>query len=231
MDRELEQQYTQARFAQISHVSRHVLFAKLIYGCFVCLQHFKGTLGLQRNLIYQLALLAHYVAIWMQEQRPAHYKYHSSLSIAFFCMFMINGKSAYPDVATESMALMIGCQSAFYLAAAFLTYKWLYFAFGNAILTLLIILYYVQEFGLRLYSLAPSMIISSITCCAVAYFVELHDKKKFLDRIKIEGLQNDLNMIVQHFPEGVMIFERSAPDNVKLYNDQFVKLFQKKERE
>ena len=139
-----------------------------------------------------------------------------------FCSFTINNQSAYPDVPTESMALMIGCCSAFYLASAFLTYKWLYFMVGNVISTLLIIYYYVGEFSLSMYSLAPSLIICSITCCSVAYFVELHDKKEFLDKKKIERLQNDLKKVLQQLPEGVMIFERFEPDNIKLCNDQFI---------
>ena len=117
---------------------------------------------------------------------------------------------------------MIGCCSAFYLASAFLTYKWLYFMVGNVISTLLIIYYYVGEFSLSMYSLAPSLIICSITCCSVAYFVELHDKKEFLDKKKIERLQNDLKKVLQQLPEGVMIFERFEPDNIKLCNDQFI---------
>ena len=185
------------RYSQISYVSKHILFAKLIYGCFVNYQYFKGQLGLQRNLIYQLALLAHYITIRMHEGNPSHYKFHSSLSMLFFVSFTINDQSAFPDVPTESMALMIGCCSAFYLASAFLTYKWLYFMVGNFVSTLLIIYFYVNQFGLSMYSLAPSLIISSVTCCSVAYFVELHDKKEFLDKKKIERLQNDLKKVLQ----------------------------------
>ena len=51
-DKDLEEQYTQIRYPQISYVSKHILFAKLIYGLFVNLQYFKGTVGFQRNLIY-----------------------------------------------------------------------------------------------------------------------------------------------------------------------------------
>lgn len=103
-----------------------------------------------------------------------------------FCSFTINDHSAYPNLSSESMALMIGCSSAFYLASAFLTYKWLYFLIGNLVSTLLILFYFVEELGLSYYSLGPSLLISSFTCCLVAYFVELNDKKEFLDRKRIE---------------------------------------------
>ena len=169
-------------------MSKHILFAKLIYGCFVNFQFFKGTIGFQRNIIYQLALLAHYITIKMQETNPYYFKFHASLSMLLFCSFTINDQTAFPDGPTESMALMIGCCSAFYLASAFLTYQWIYFMVGNVTSTILIIFYFVNEFGLSMYSLAPSLIISSITCCSVAYFVELHDKKQFLDKMKIKGL-------------------------------------------
>ena len=132
---------------------------------------------------------------------------------------MINDASAYPEVASESMALMIGFCSALYLAAAFLTYRWLFFLFGNVFSTILVIIYFVREFNLSMFSLAPSLVISSVTCCSVAYFVECQDKLQFLDKKRIEGMQQDLKKVVQHLPEGVMIFETAEPDNVKLFND------------
>ena len=62
-DGELEREYMKQRLRQISYVSWRVLFAKFIYGCFVCYQYLNGTLGFQRNFIYQLALVAHYACI------------------------------------------------------------------------------------------------------------------------------------------------------------------------
>ena len=96
--------------------------AKTIYGMFVVFQSLKGDIGWQRSLIYQMANLCHFFFIKMLEIYPQYQKYHASMSVFMFCTFVVNQPKLYSNSSTESIALMIGFQSAMYLASAFLPY-------------------------------------------------------------------------------------------------------------
>lgn len=224
-DNELAEEYKKRRFPQINEISSVIAYAKTIYGFFVMWQYVQGKIGGKRPLVYQTSNIIHYLSIHFFKMYPQYQKYHSSFTVFMFCSFVSNEASVYGDKTTESMALMVGYNSAVYLASAFLTYQWYYFTVGNVISTMIVIYYYCVNFNLSLNKLAPSLIISCIASSIVSYYVELWDKKEFLEMKKTEQLQNDLKKVLQVLPEGVMIYQRFDNPHIKLWNNEFVKLF------
>ena len=57
-----------------------------------------------------------------------------------------------------------------------------------------------------------------------SFFLELKDKKEFLDIIKTDLMQSDLQKILTVLPEGVLIFKRFRNPYIIYWNNQFEKL-------
>lgn len=64
-----------------------------------------------------------------------------------------------------------------------------------------------------------------LACVFVAYHVELTDKTEFLEMKQTEYLQKDLKKVLQVLPEGVIIYQRFENQHIKLWNNEFLKLF------
>lgn len=130
-------------------MSRLIAYAKATYGMFIILQYIKGCVGWKRPFVYQFFTFIHYLMILFCEQYPQYQRYHASFCVFTYCSFVSNESSLYMDQYTESTALIIGYIASSNLSSAFLIHEWLYFSIGNIISTLLIVYYYVANFGLH----------------------------------------------------------------------------------
>jgi hypothetical protein len=68
------------------------------------------------------------------------------------------------------------------------------------------------------------MILTVISCGMNSYFLELKDKKEFLDIVKTDLMQSDLQKILTALPDGVLIFKRFRNPYIIYWNNQFEKL-------
>ena len=63
-----------------------------------------------------------------------------------------------------------------------------------------------------------------ISCGMNSFFLELKDKKEFLDIIKTDLMQADLQKVLTVLPEGVLIFKRFRNPHIIYWNKQLERL-------
>jgi len=113
--------------------------------------------------------------------------FHSVVSVFLFTTLTVIDKSFY-KLYSEIMAILIGYISANFLASAFLTYGWFYFAIGNMMTATFVCHQCHYNFKLEFFKLGPSLLMMTITCCIIAYFSEYKDKMEFLEMKQTEIL-------------------------------------------
>jgi hypothetical protein len=82
----------------------------------------------------------------------------------------------------------------------------------------------VQGFNYRLDKIIFGMGLTVISCALNSFFLEMKDKKEFLDIIKTDLMQSDLQKVLNVLPEGVLIFKRFRNPYIIYWNQQLEKL-------
>lgn len=85
-------------------------------------------------------------------------------------------------------------------------------------------MYFVNGLGYQLDKIIFGMGLTVISCGMNSFFLELKDKKEFLDIIKTDLMQSDLQKVLTVLPEGVLIFKRFKNPHIIYWNKQLEKL-------
>ena len=184
---------------------------------------FTEGVTIQRPAQYFLSSLLNYVMIPITEWKPALQPILAPLSGISFASFAINEPSLYLKK-SDHLSLITGFVSISYLTSQFLSVNWIVTFIGQTIGTVIATYYFVDGFGYKLEKIVFGMALTVISCCLNSFFLEMKDKKEFLDVIKTDLMQSDLQKILTVLPEGVLIFKRFRNPFIIYWNDHFEKL-------
>jgi hypothetical protein len=79
----------------------------------------------------------------------------------------------------------------------------------------------VHNLGYKLEKIIFGMALTVISCGMNSFFLEMKDKKEFLDIIKTDLMQSDLQKILTVLPEGILIFKRFRNPFIIYWNEHF----------
>ena len=102
--------------------------------------------------------------------------------------------------------------------------SWINTTFGHIIATIIATQYFVSGLEYHLEKIIFGMIMAVISCSLNSYLLEFKDKKEFLETVKIDLQQADLQKILTNLPEGVLIFKRFRNPYIIYWNNEFQKL-------
>ena len=80
--------------------------------------------------------------------------------------------------------------------------------------------FFVQGFGYKLDKLVMGMGLMVVACSMNTFFLELKDKKEFLDIVKTDLMMSDLQKVLTVLPEGIFIFKRFRNPYIIYWNNQ-----------
>lgn len=107
------------------------------------------------------------------------------VSVISFSSFVINDSNLYLKK-SDHLSLLTGFVSISYLTSQFLSINWIYTVIGQTIATVIVTMYFVNGFGYQLDKIIFGMGLTVISCAMNSFFLELKDKKEFLDIIKTD---------------------------------------------
>lgn len=65
--------------------------------------------------------------------------------------------------------------------------------------------YFGDHFGYNKLQLSAVLALHIVSCSLMSFTFEIKDKKEFIERCKNERLQNDLKLVLNQIPEGVIV--------------------------
>ena len=142
-----------------------------------------------------------------------------------FITFILHEPEVFP-LCAEHLALMIGFIGLSFMASTFLSASWIHTTLAQAMCSA-IVLHFYGNGGLKHNParIAPALAVACIGCGFNSYFVELNEKKEFLENLHNSNLQRDLKKVLQTLPEAVMIYKKHENPHIKLWNKELERLF------
>jgi hypothetical protein len=108
-----------------------------------------------------------------------------------FVSFSFLDPKLYPHQ-SEHLALITGFVSISYLTTQFLSINWIFTVLGQLLATGAAIDFFVKGLGYRFDKIGFGMCLTVLASGMNCYFLELKDKKEFLDMINTDLMQSDL---------------------------------------
>ena len=102
--------------------------------------------------------------------------------------------------------------------------NWICTVIGQFVATVIATNFFVNGFGYQFDKIIFGMGLTVISCGMNSFFLELKDKKEFLDIIKTDLMQSDLQKVLTVLPEGVLIFKRFRNPHIIYWNKQLESL-------
>lgn len=127
----------------------------------------------------------------LTEWKPQYQSLLGPVSVLSFVSFAMNDPKLFLKQ-SDHLALLTGFVSISYLTSQFLSINWILTVIGQLLATVITTMYFVNGFGYQLDKIIFGMGLTVISCGMNSFFLELKDKKEFLDIIKTDLMQSDL---------------------------------------
>ena len=118
---------------------------------------------------------------------PALCNHLAAIQILSFSTFVMHNVEVY-QTHTDPALLIIGFTSVSFLSASFCSINWEITAVYQSFATLIINVYFFNQFGYEKKKLIPTLVLLMFSCASISLNLEYKDKKEFIELKKFENL-------------------------------------------